>query len=129
MLNNHDNSRKSHLKGSQLGAFCPYAKVHCYLEFKLRYLKNLKLFSIRVQELFKPIVLQKTKTNKRTNKNKTKKGRRIFALFKSIFFTVKTLGEMQKLPTVGPMLTSTVGRMFVCLFVLLFNRQIYPFVD
>ena len=31
--------------------------MHCYLEFKLRYLKSLKLFSIRVKELFKPIVL------------------------------------------------------------------------
>ena len=47
------------LKGSQLGAFCPYAIGYCYLEFKLRYLANLKLFSIRVKELFKPIVLQK----------------------------------------------------------------------
>ena len=31
--------------------------TNCYLEFKLRYLKNLKLFSIRVKELFEPIVL------------------------------------------------------------------------
>ena len=28
--------------------------VYCYLEFKLRYLKNMKLFSIRVKELFEP---------------------------------------------------------------------------
>ena len=33
--------------------------VYCYHEFKLRYLKNQKLFSIRVKELFKPIVLRK----------------------------------------------------------------------
>ena len=33
--------------------------VYCYTEFKLRYLKNLKLFSIRVKELFEPIVLRK----------------------------------------------------------------------
>ena len=46
------------LKGSQLGAFCSYALVYCYLEFKLRYLKNLKLFSTRVKELFEPIVLR-----------------------------------------------------------------------
>ena len=32
--------------------------MYCYLEFKLRYLKNLKLFSIRVKELSEPIVLQ-----------------------------------------------------------------------
>ena len=44
---------------SQLGAFCIYAIVYCYLEFKLRYLKNLKLFSISVKELFEPIVLRK----------------------------------------------------------------------
>ena len=31
--------------------------VYCYLEFKLRYLENLKLFSIRVKELSEPIVL------------------------------------------------------------------------
>ena len=31
--------------------------VYCYLEFKLSYLKNLKLFSIRVKELFETMVL------------------------------------------------------------------------
>ena len=41
--------------------------MYCYHEFKLRYLKNQKLFSIRVKELFEP------------------KRRRVFALFKSIF--------------------------------------------
>ena len=45
------------LKGLQLHAFSPYAIVYCYLEFKLRYLKILKLFSIRVKELSQPIVL------------------------------------------------------------------------
>ena len=29
--------------------------MYFYLEFKLRYLKNLKLFLIRVKELFEPI--------------------------------------------------------------------------
>ena len=29
--------------------------MYCYLEFKLRYLKHLKLFSIRVKELSEPI--------------------------------------------------------------------------
>ena len=33
--------------------------MYCYIEFKLRYLKYLKLFSIRVKELFEPIVLRK----------------------------------------------------------------------
>ena len=32
-------------------SFSPKAIVHCYLEFKLRYLKNMKLFSIVVKEL------------------------------------------------------------------------------
>ena len=32
-----------------------------YLEFKLRYLKNMKLFSTRVKELFDPIVLREKK--------------------------------------------------------------------
>ena len=45
------------VKVSQLDAFSPWAIVYCYLEFKLRYLKNLKLFSIRVKELSEPIVL------------------------------------------------------------------------
>ena len=45
-------------KGSQLGAFYPYVIVYCYLEFKLRYLKSLKLFSIRVKELFELIALR-----------------------------------------------------------------------
>ena len=31
--------------------------MYCYLEFKLSYLKSLKLFSIRVKELSEPIVL------------------------------------------------------------------------
>ena len=35
--------------------------MYCYLEFNLRYLENLKLFSIRVKELFEPIVLRKKK--------------------------------------------------------------------
>ena len=39
-------------------SFC-YFLPSCYLEFKLCYLKNLKLFSIRVKELFEPIVLRK----------------------------------------------------------------------
>ena len=50
-----------HFKGSQLGAFCPLAILYWYLEFKLRYLKNLKLFSIRVKELFEPTVLRKNR--------------------------------------------------------------------
>ena len=33
--------------------------MYCYLEFKLCYLKNLNLFSIRVKELFEPIVLRR----------------------------------------------------------------------
>ena len=55
----------------QLGAFCPIGYiVYCYHEFKLRYLKNQKLFSIRVKKLLEPIVLWK----KNKNKNKNKKG-------------------------------------------------------
>ena len=33
--------------------------MYCYLKFKLCYLKTLKLFAIRVKELFELIVLQK----------------------------------------------------------------------
>ena len=55
--------------------------VYCYLEFKLRYLKNLKLFSVRIKEWFEPIVLRK------------KKSWRVFTLFKSISFLEKSIFE------------------------------------
>ena len=50
-------------KGSQLGAFCLKAIVYCYLGFKLRYLKNLKLFSLKKKKrkVFEPIVCEKKK--------------------------------------------------------------------
>ena len=54
------------LRGNKImGVFCPYAIVYCYHEFKLRYLKNQKLFSIRVKELFESIVLEKKKKKKK----------------------------------------------------------------
>ena len=65
--------------GSQLGAFCLYTIVYCYLEFKLRYLKNLKLFSIRVKELFESIVLRKMATS--------------LSSFKSIFLRNRSLSN------------------------------------
>ena len=60
------------VKGSQLGVFCPWAIVYCYIEFKLRYLKNLKLFSIRVKRIIWACSVMN-------------KSRWVFALFKSIF--------------------------------------------
>ena len=36
--------------------------MYRYLEFKLSYLKNLKLFSIRVKELFEPVVCEEKAT-------------------------------------------------------------------
>ena len=59
--------------------------MYCYLEFKLHYHKNLKLFSIRVKELFEPIVLPK--------KKKKKKRQQVFALFKSIFLRNQSLSN------------------------------------
>ena len=50
--------------------------MYYYLEFKLCYLKNLKLFSRRVKELFEPIVLRK------------KKGDGFLLLFFFFFFTI-----------------------------------------
>ena len=47
------------LMGSQLGTFVHRLLVFCYIEFTLRSLKNLKLFSIRVKELLEPTVLQR----------------------------------------------------------------------
>ena len=60
--------------------------MYCYHEFKLRYLKNQKLFSIRVKELFEPIVLQK-------KKKKKKKGDEFFAHFKGIFLSNRSLSN------------------------------------
>ena len=68
------------IKGSQLGAFCHLAIVYCYLEFKLHYLENLKLFSIRVKELFESILMRK-------------KRQQVFALFKSIFLRNRSLSN------------------------------------
>ena len=67
------------VKGWQLDAFSPLTIVYCYLEFKLSYLKNLKLFSIRVKELSEPIVLWR-------------KGR-VLALFTSIFLRNRSLSD------------------------------------
>ena len=54
--------------------------MYCYLEFKLRYLKNLKLLSIRVKELFESIVF-------------AKKRRRVFALFIKFFLGNRSLSN------------------------------------
>ena len=67
-------------KGSQLGAFSPIGYSNCYLEFKLWHLKNLKLFSIRVKELFGPIFLWGKKWH-------------VFALFTSIFLRNRSLSN------------------------------------
>ena len=53
--------------------------MYCYLEFKLSYLKNLKLFSIRVKELSEPIVLWKKQW--------------VLALFISIFLRNRSLSD------------------------------------
>ena len=54
---NFDIALKKNLRGHNWVHFA-HIIVYCYHEFKLRYLKNQKLFSIRVKELFKPIVLR-----------------------------------------------------------------------
>ena len=57
--------------------------MYCFFEFKLCYLKNLKLFSIRVKELFEPIVLQKKNRKERKNYGKNAKlGREICTYLK-----------------------------------------------
>ena len=58
--------------------------IYCYLDFKLRYLKNLKLLSIRVKQLFDPIVCENKK-------------RRVFALLKAFSWETDlwlTLGDL-----------------------------------
>ena len=57
--------------------------MYCYLEFKLSYLKNLKLFSIRVKELSEPIVLWR-------------KGDGFLALFISIFLRIQSLSDARR---------------------------------
>ena len=46
--------------------------MNVYLEFKLRYLKNLKLFSTKIKDLFEPVVLLR-KTDEFLRFSKTKK--------------------------------------------------------
>ena len=46
-----------YLMGSQLDVFPEGHNVHHYHKFKLWYLKNLNMFSIKIKELFGPIVL------------------------------------------------------------------------
>ena len=87
------------LKGHNWVHFAHRLLVYCYLEFRFHYLKNLKLFSIRVKELFEPIVLQK-------------KSWWVFALFKSIFLrnrylstTRQSYGKKRKIKKGKPYLT------------------------
>ena len=49
-ISSHHEFPVTTVKGSQLGAFSPYVSVPLP-DFKLRYLKNLKSFSIRVKDL------------------------------------------------------------------------------
>ena len=39
-------SSNTYVKGSQVGAFCPYVKVYCFLELNLRYLKTWNCFQL-----------------------------------------------------------------------------------
>ena len=54
-----ERTRMASLRGHNWLHFTHRSIVYCSLEFKLCYLKNLKLFSIRVKELFEPIVLRR----------------------------------------------------------------------
>ena len=51
--------RSIELRGHNWIHFAHRLLVYCYLDFKLRYLKSLKLFSISVKELFESTVLRK----------------------------------------------------------------------
>ena len=64
----HPLKRNPHLalRGHNWTHFVQRAIVYCYLEFELRYLENLKLFLIRVKEIFEPLVLQKKKKKSET---------------------------------------------------------------
>ena len=56
-LRNKVNTMNKYLRGDNCMLLAHRAIVYCYLKFKLSYLKNLKLFSIRVKQLSDPIVL------------------------------------------------------------------------
>ena len=62
--------------------------MYCYLEFKFRYLKNLKIFSIRVEEFFEPIDLRKKKKKKKADGFLL-----FFSFFRSLFFLKAFSGE------------------------------------
>ena len=59
------------LRGHNWLYFVHRPLLYCYFEFKLRYLKNLKLFSSKT--IFWAYGFTKKQTNKQTNKNKNKK--------------------------------------------------------
>ena len=46
--------------------------MYCYIEFKPRYLKNLKLLSIREKDLSEPLAKKKQKQKQKQNKTKNK---------------------------------------------------------
>ena len=57
-LNAARKGQNQHIKGSQLGTFCSKVIQLLNSNILFRYLRNLKLFSVRVNELFEPIVLR-----------------------------------------------------------------------
>ena len=55
-----ETSKGKSCQGVTTGCTLPISYiVYCYLEFKFRYPKMVKLFSIRVKELFQPILLRR----------------------------------------------------------------------
>ena len=65
--------------------------MYCYLEFKLRHLENLKLFSMRVKELFEQCSNNSFTLMLNEHIVLRKKMRRFFALFKKIFLRNRAL--------------------------------------
>ena len=74
-------SERSHYMGHNCAHFANRLIVYCYLEFKLRYLNYLKLFSI-IKELFESILLKKKKATGW-----------VFTLFKNIFLRNRSLSN------------------------------------
>ena len=79
-IKNDSAEQEPWIKGWQLDALSPLTIVYCYLEFKLSYLKNLKLFSIGVKDLIWACSF-------------VKKRRRVLTLFINIFLRNQSLSD------------------------------------
>ena len=72
---------------------CLRATVYCYLEFKLRYLKNLKLFTIGIKNYLSLQFCAKKKKKKKKEKKKRKKAGGFLLFLKAFSWETRSLSN------------------------------------